>query len=96
MQEAISLDTHLSWTVYLQTGRREEIGEHHSPARALPPPCSSCSTHRAEHQQRQVPLPGALGWGGSRWPGDMGGQDSQEQQRPCLRTPSSMVRQKLQ
>lgn len=64
MQEAISLDTHLSWTVYLQTGRREEIGEHHSLARALPPPCSSCSTHRAEHQQRQVPPPWGtrMGW----------------------------------
>lgn len=27
MQEAISLDTHLSWTVYLQTGRRDGGGE---------------------------------------------------------------------
>lgn len=42
MQEAISLDTHLSWTVYLQTGGKE-VGEHHSPAAVLPPPCSPCS-----------------------------------------------------
>lgn len=32
------------------------------------------------------------GWGArTSWGGDL-----QEQQRPCLRTPSSMVRQKLQ
>lgn len=94
MQEAISLDTHLSWTVYLQTGGREGGGEHHPPAWALPPPRLPCSAHRAQHQLGPVPPPqGAeMGWEPLAW----GSQDSQEQQRPCLRTPSSMVRQKLQ
>jgi len=43
----------------------------------LNPPCSPCSTHRAQHRWEPVPaapLPGALGWGGSHWPGGVGGQ----------------------
>ena len=78
------------------------VVEHHPLARMLNPPCSPCSTHRAQHRWEPVPaapLPG--GWDGvgatglGVW-GAKGDQDSQEQQRPCLRTPSSMVRQKLQ
>lgn len=57
-------------------------------------------TRRARCQEGPVPAPWSTGMGPElmAWGCDDPARvhDSQEQQRPCLRTPSSMVRQKLQ
>lgn len=53
------MDTHLSWTVYLQTGRREASGEHHPLGTGVAP---SPLTPGTDGNQSSLPGASGKGW----------------------------------